>query len=693
MDDETLENRLAAVGKRKSWDDEFVLKRQFSALIPAFDPRPGRTNVNQTSDLEIPPPGTDHENQGKNSDYVQPSQPALSLTLKGPGIGGIPDVEIELKNPEWSIFRAVQELMQATQLNKQDKFRKVWEPTYTIIYKEATTTESGSGDDGPNTPVVSVKSGASTLSPNSPVRGAVSRFTTSENINCSVGDVLQLLSQLNALNQKQKKHEADKQLIEFSEQQVTSISADLFMSKKITNKLQQQIQDPLVLSSNSLPNWCEDLNQTCPFLFPFDTRQLYFNCTAFGASRSIVWLQSQRDVTLERQRMPGLSPRRDDQHEFRVGRLKHERVKVPRNENLLDWAMQVMKIHCNRKSVLEVEFVGEEGTGLGPTLEFYALVAAELQRSDLGMWLFEDEQLQNNDIIDLGEGGKPAGYYVRRSCGLFPAPLPQDSEICERVSKYFWFLGVFIAKVLQDGRLVDLPLSNSFLQLLCHNKILSKQTNRIQAVRTCDDLMMSSIMSEESELADSCSKLLVNEFPESCWYDGVLNQDNLTEIDPIRAEFLKELQDVVARKQNIEQNDKLNVEEKRNLINNLKVETKSGASVSVEDLALTFTYLPSSNVYGYSYAELILNGALIDVTIQNLEDYCELQMNFCLQDGIAKQLEAFHRGFSQVFPLNKLAAFSPDEARMMICGEQHPEWTREDLINYTEPKLGYSKDR
>lgn len=33
---------------RRPWDDDFVLKRQFSALIPAFDPRPGRTNLNQT---------------------------------------------------------------------------------------------------------------------------------------------------------------------------------------------------------------------------------------------------------------------------------------------------------------------------------------------------------------------------------------------------------------------------------------------------------------------------------------------------------------------------------------------------------------------------------------------------------------------------------------------------------------------
>lgn len=46
-----------------------------------------------------------------------------------------------------------------------------------------------------------------------------------------------------------------------------------------------------------------------------------------------------------------------------------------------------MRVHAGRKSVLEVEFAGEEGTGLGPTLEFYALVAAELQRTDLGMWL------------------------------------------------------------------------------------------------------------------------------------------------------------------------------------------------------------------------------------------------------------------------------------------------------------------
>lgn len=174
MDEETLENRLAAAGKRKSWDDDFVLKRQFSALIPAFDPRPGRTNVNQTSDLEIPPPGS--ENCDESNDLFTIPQPSLQLVLKGPSISGITDVEIPLNNPDWTIFRAVQELVQLTNMSRPDKMRKIWEPTYTIIYREACAKDEHHGeDDGRSTPIVlllsggGARSGASTLSPSSPM--------------------------------------------------------------------------------------------------------------------------------------------------------------------------------------------------------------------------------------------------------------------------------------------------------------------------------------------------------------------------------------------------------------------------------------------------------------------------------------------------------------------------------------------
>ena len=50
-------------------------------------------------------------------------------------------------------------------------------------------------------------------------------------------------------------------------------------------------------------------------------------------------------------------------------------------------------------------------------------------------------------------------------------------------------------------------------------------------------------------------------------------------------------------------------------------------------------------------------------------------------------------GFNKVFPMEKLFPFSPSELQMILCGDQAPEWTRDDILNYTEPKLGYGKER
>jgi hypothetical protein len=50
-------------------------------------------------------------------------------------------------------------------------------------------------------------------------------------------------------------------------------------------------------------------------------------------------------------------------------------------------------------------------------------------------------------------------------------------------------------------------------------------------------------------------------------------------------------------------------------------------------------------------------------------------------------------GFNQVFPMEKLHTFSPDELVTKLCGDQFPNWTRDDILNYTEPKQGYSKER
>jgi E3 ubiquitin-protein ligase HECTD1 len=49
-------------------------------------------------------------------------------------------------------------------------------------------------------------------------------------------------------------------------------------------------------------------------------------------------------------------------------------------------------------------------------------------------------------------------------------------------------------------------------------------------------------------------------------------------------------------------------------------------------------------------------------------------------------------GFNKVFPMEKLQPFSPSELQLMISGEQVPQWTKEDVLSYTEPKYGFTRD-
>ena len=43
--------------------------------------------------------------------------------------------------------------------------------------------------------------------------------------------------------------------------------------------------------------------------------------------------------------------------------------------------------------------------------------------------------------------------------------------------------------------------------------------------------------------------------------------------------------------------------------------------------------------------------------------------------------------------MEKLFPFSPSELQLILCGDQAPQWTRNDILQYTEPKLGYTKER
>ena len=161
----------------------------------------------------------------------------------------------------------------------------MWEPTYVILYREVKTSDECSNDDAN-----SEAHDASTRR-NSGVAATLPQLPMLSQFQCSMDEVLQLLRQLYILSSGSSSADPDQTLGSSN-----VLGLEMFHSSKITNKLVQQIQDPLILSANAMPEWCGELTSSCPMLFPFETRLLYFQCTAFGASRSIVWLQNQRDL-------------------------------------------------------------------------------------------------------------------------------------------------------------------------------------------------------------------------------------------------------------------------------------------------------------------------------------------------------------------------------------------------------------
>ncbi|TSW08334.1 E3 ubiquitin-protein ligase HECTD1 [Bagarius yarrelli] len=760
-------------GRRRTWDDDFVLKRQFSALVPAFDPRPGRTNVQQTTDLEIPIPGTPRSEVLEEVECA-PS-PHLALILKVAGLGTTREVELPLNNYKSTIFYYVQKLLQLSCNGsiKSDKLRRIWEPTYTIMYRELKDSdkEKESGklgcwsvehveqylgtDELPKNDLITYmqKNADSTFLRHWKLTGTNKSIRKNRNCSqliaaykdfcergcrssglgssslaatptcdilsgaheqpqakagsaqsaCGVEDVLQLLRILYIIGGEPVVGHTLQEDLDYLQ---FNASPEEFTSKKITTKILQQIEEPLALASGALPDWCEQLTSKCPFLIPFETRQLFFTCTAFGASRAIVWLQNRREATMERTR-PSTTVRRDEPGEFRVGRLKHERVKVPRGESMMEWAESVMHIHADRKSVLEVEFQGEEGTGLGPTLEFYALVAAEFQRTSLGIWLCDDDFPDDESRqVDLGGGLKPPGYYVQRSCGLFPAPFPQDSDELERITKLVHFLGIFLAKCIQDNRLVDLPVSQPFFKLLCMGDIKSNMSKLLYERRSDSDRRFSDIHSEASTeeepyLMGSFDEDSKSEFildppkpKPPAWYHGILTWEDFELVNPHRARFLKEIKELAVKRRQILGNKSISEDEKNTRLQGLMLKNPvgSGPPLSVEDLGLNFQFCPSSKVHGFSAVDLKPNGEDEMVTLDNAEEYVELLFDFCMHTGIQKQMEAFREGFNRVFPMEKLSSFSHKEVQMILCGNQSPSWTAEDIVNYTEPKLGYTRE-
>ncbi|PPQ78382.1 hypothetical protein CVT25_011605 [Psilocybe cyanescens] len=104
--------------------------------------------------------------------------------------------------------------------------------------------------------------------------------------------------------------------------------------------------------------------------------------------------------------------------------------------------------------------------------------------------------------------------------------------------------------------------------------------------------------------------------------------------------------------------------------------------VNVEDLALDFT-IPGYNI------ELRPNGRDILVTSENVTEYVAEVLDAILGKGAAIQAKAFRDGFSKVFPIADLRAFSADEL-VMLFGNSEEDWSVETLSEALKADHGFN---
>ncbi|KAM6569071.1 hypothetical protein CsatB_017056 [Cannabis sativa] len=228
---------------------------------------------------------------------------------------------------------------------------------------------------------------------------------------------------------------------------IPSVPQNEFVSSKLTEKLEQQMRDRMAVSVGGMPSWCSQIMASCPFLFSFEARCMYFRLGAFGQSPLS---HSDAATTIDRR--------------VRSGGLSRKKFLVSR-DSILESAKQMMEQHARHKGLLEVVFNDEVGTGIGPTLEFFTLVSHEFQKTGLGMW--RDDHGSASDTSWQLENKE----FVMCPLGLFPRPWSSSTDVSDGtqfsgVMKNFELLGQILAKALHNGRVLDLHFSKAFYKLI-----------------------------------------------------------------------------------------------------------------------------------------------------------------------------------------------------------------------------------
>ncbi|QSZ36153.1 hypothetical protein DSL72_007278 [Monilinia vaccinii-corymbosi] len=352
---------------------------------------------------------------------------------------------------ETTIYRAVHTMANSAEDHSN---RSVWSAIHPIKFKRV---------PGPPPPEPSSLSQAAEVSTETTASG----IPASLDKHPATSSILRLLNTLHALNANLDDVLADnKDALKLNVEPLSQ-----FVNTKLTAKLNRQLEEPLVVASNCLPSWSEDLARLYPFLFPFETRHLFLQSTSFGYARSMTRWQNAQSADESRR------DRHRDERPF-LGRLQRQKVRISRSK-ILESALKVMELYGASQSILEVEYFEEVGTGLGPTLEFYSTVSKEFSKKKLKLW--RETDANDNDEYAFG------------SRGLFPAPMSEEQSLNEngkRILHLFKMLGKFVSRSMIDSRIIDVSFNPTFFRI---GDASNPVTPSLGAVKTVDPQLAKSL--------------------------------------------------------------------------------------------------------------------------------------------------------------------------------------------------------
>lgn len=524
--------------------------------------------------------------------------------------------------------------------------------------------------------------------------------------------------------------------ISFSTSQVIPNSE--FINTKLAAKATRQLQDPLVIMTGNLPSWLSQLTYTCPFLIPFDTRQLLFYVTCFDRDRAL-------------QRLLDTMPELNNSDERVAPRLERRKKTINR-EDLFKQSESVLNELTNSKTILEIQYENEVGTGLGPTLEFYALVSREMQNAELEMWrgeaipasqstlptdMLESDPKQqmastsiksddsaiwkeednlpcidkkskvpsrrvNNNNIYVKSGlaklnkltsqikskatpNPPAATveqakkYIHSPCGLFPMPIARNTKLgnVSRLRNRYKLLGKFMGKALMDSRMIDINLSLPFYKWL-----LSQESTLDLSDMAQIDPTMSRTLFQMHRIARLYNIMIAHKSKGSSQAsDSSGPSSSSASQQLITAKSMDRLRQQVGGHAN-----QLSLDLNSDLFANISPEVLTLDGCPIEDLNLDFT-LP-----GHPSIELKKGGKYILTKLDNLDQYVKLLRYWTLTEGVRRQMEAFRAGFESIVPLHYLKIFYPEELDSLFCGSGYQNWDVRMLMESCKTDHGFTHE-